>query len=206
VLLAQLLLDAIRAQLGDLSTDVDARLVDRVAQGLARVAANDQAAGLGHEPAQVTDRPANHDVDALHGDTAARRRVAVNDEQASAPGRAGGLACVSLHHDGAGGQVLGEAGTCVSMHPHGRQLVHPGAVVAHVPFDLDLDLGVDPAGDRVGTVGVHDAPATWPVRTVREVVEALVQLAERRGGEIDDLDRRRLRRLRHAHTFCRSHA
>jgi len=77
-----------------------------------------------------------------------------------------------------------------------------------VPLDLDLDLGVDSAGDGMGAVGIEDAPAAGPVRAAREVVEALVQLAERRGGEIDDLDCRRLGCLRHlsSHTFCRSQA
>jgi hypothetical protein len=30
-----------------------------------------------------------------------------------------------------------------------------------VPLDLDLDVGVDAAGDGMGAVGVEDAPAAW---------------------------------------------
>ena len=43
-----------------------------------------------------------------------------------------------------------------------RQLVHPGAVVADVPVDLDLGLGVEADRDRVGAVRVADQPAARP--------------------------------------------
>ena len=47
---------------------------------LAGVAADDEAAGLRHEPAQVSDGSAHDDVDALHRDPACvRRRVALHD-------------------------------------------------------------------------------------------------------------------------------
>src|SRR6266508_962870 len=48
VLGAQLLLDAVRAEAGDRAVDVQARLVDRVVQRVARVAADEQAALLRH--------------------------------------------------------------------------------------------------------------------------------------------------------------
>ncbi len=74
------------------------------------------------------------------------------------------------------------------MHAHGRELVHAGAVVADVPVDLDLDLGVEPARDGVRTARVDDAPVTRTGRTPGEVVQALVQLTQRRRREVDDLD------------------
>ena len=43
-MLAQLLFDAVRAEPGDLAADVDVRLVDRVAERVARVTAHDEAA------------------------------------------------------------------------------------------------------------------------------------------------------------------
>ena len=50
----------------------------------------------------------------------------------------------------------------VAVDAHGRELVHPGAVVAHVPVDLDLDLGVEAAGDRVRAVRAAHDPAARP--------------------------------------------
>src|SRR5450755_2131355 len=52
---------------------VQARLVDRVPERVARVPAYDQRAGLGHERAHVPDRAADHDVGALEGDRAPGR-------------------------------------------------------------------------------------------------------------------------------------
>ena len=54
------------------------------------------------------------------------------------------------------------AGARVAVHAHRRELVHPGAVVADVAVDLDLDLRVEPAGDRVRAVRVDDAPPPRP--------------------------------------------
>ena len=56
MLVAQLLLDAVGAEARDRAAHVDARLVDRVAERVARVAADDEAAALGHERAHVADR------------------------------------------------------------------------------------------------------------------------------------------------------
>src|SRR5512132_204371 len=72
VLLAQLLLDAVGAEAGDRTAHVDPGLVDRVAEGVAGVAAHEQAPLLRHERAHVPDGSAHDDVDALHRDPAAR--------------------------------------------------------------------------------------------------------------------------------------
>ena len=42
------------------------------------------------------------------------------------------------------------------------QLVHARAVVADVPVDLDLELGVEATGDGVGALRVDDPPARGP--------------------------------------------
>ena len=60
---------------------VDARLVERVAERLAGVAADDQRAGLRHEAPMCADRAAHDDVAALERDAAAGGGVAVHDEQ-----------------------------------------------------------------------------------------------------------------------------
>src|SRR3954464_8306686 len=86
MLVAQLLLDAVGAEGLHRAAHVEVRLVDRVAERVAGVAADDEAAALGHERAHVPDRAAHDDVDALHRDAAPRGRVAVYDEQAAAPG------------------------------------------------------------------------------------------------------------------------
>ena len=70
------------------------------------------------------------------------------------------------------------------------QLVHARAVVAHVTVDLDLDVGIEPTRDGMRAARVDDAPAPRPRPTVREVVQALIQLAQRSRLEIDHLHRR----------------
>ena len=88
--------------------------------------------------------------------------------------------------------VLGEPRTGVAVHAHRRQLVHAGAVVADVTVDLDLDLGVDSARDRVRTVRVDDSPASGALLCTggtAQVVQPLVELPQRRHCEVDELGR-----------------
>src|SRR5919106_1852970 len=66
VALLHLLLHAVRPQTGDLPANVEMRLVDGVAEGVAGVAADHEAPLLRHEAAHVPDRAADHDVHALH--------------------------------------------------------------------------------------------------------------------------------------------
>ena len=91
VLVAHLLGDAVGAERRDVAAHVDARLVDRVAERLARVAADHQPAGLRHERAHVADVAADHDVDALHRDAAPRSGIALDDQQTAVRGGAGRL-------------------------------------------------------------------------------------------------------------------
>src|SRR4029079_16318082 len=101
--------------------------------------------------------------------------------------RAGRLAHVAVDLDPDGHEVLRDAGARVAVHAHGCELVHAGAVVADVPVDLHLDVGIAPAGARVGDARVDDAPVPRPGR-LGELVQAPVQLAHRGRGEIDHFD------------------
>src|SRR6266545_7959341 len=175
VLVAKLLLDAVRAKAGDLAAHVEAGLVDRVAQCLTRIAADDEAAGLRHEGAQVTDGAPDDDVDSFHRDPAARRRVAVHDQQPAVAACAGRLARAPVDDNGSGHQVLGHSGTRVPVNAHRRELVHAGAVVADMALNLHVDLRVETAGDRMGSVRVEDAPAP---HAARELVQPPVALPQ----------------------------
>ena len=160
VLVAHLLLDAVGAEARDRAAHVQVRLVDRVAERLARVAADDEPALLRHERAHVPDRAAHHDVHALHRDPAARRRVAA-DHDAARRGRwrrPTGSRCPP-RRPSPDMMFSAHAHARVAVHADGRLLVHAGAVVAGVALDLDLDRRVDPDGDRVRAARVEHAPA-----------------------------------------------
>src|SRR3954468_13071371 len=189
VVVAQLLLDAVGAERLDAPAHVEVRLVDRVAERVAGVAADDEAAPLGHERAHVADRAADDDVDALHRDAAARRGVAVDDHEPAAPGGGRRLARVALDDDRPGHDVLGDADARVAMHADRRLLVHAGAVVADVPVDLDRDRRVEADGEGVRAAGVDDAPVGGlGTGGAGPRVQARVEPAPRRGGEVEGLD------------------
>src|SRR5688572_6133868 len=86
VMRGHLFLDAIRAEAFDLALHIEARLVERVAEVGAGVAAYHQAAGLCHEGAHRADAAADHDIDALHGNAAARAGVTLDDDEATLAG------------------------------------------------------------------------------------------------------------------------
>ena len=96
------------------------------------------------------------------------------------------LAGAAVYDDEPAHHVLGQARARVAVHAHGRELVHAGAVVANVPVDVDLDLGVDAARHGVRAARVAD-PHCAPLGA-SEVVEALVERAQRRLGEVEGLD------------------
>ena len=81
----------------------------RIAERIAGIAEHDEIAGLRHEGRHVADRALHDDVDALHRDAAARRGVALDDQQAAAAGRAGLLAGIAFDMHVAGHHVLGDA-------------------------------------------------------------------------------------------------
>src|SRR6185369_3457848 len=123
---------------------------------------------------------------ALERDAAAQRGVAVHDDE-PAVGRGGAvLAGAAVHHDEAAHHVFREARARVAVHAHGRELVHAGAVVADVPVDVDLDLGVDAAGHGVRATRV--AHPDLGTARAGEVVQVLVERAQRRLGEVEGRD------------------
>src|SRR6516165_2138364 len=70
-----LLLHAVGAEAGDLAGDKDVDLVDRIAEVMPGVAANDEGTCLAHEGAHMAHRATDHDGDALHRNAAARAGV-----------------------------------------------------------------------------------------------------------------------------------
>src|ERR1051326_5000250 len=83
----QLLDLGIRAQRADLAGHVDDRLVERVAERVAGVAADEHGPGLGHEPAHVPDVAGHRYRAALERYPGPGGRVALDDDQTAA-GRA----------------------------------------------------------------------------------------------------------------------
>src|SRR5829696_4871270 len=124
VLVAQRLLHAVGPERRHAATDVETGLVDRVAEGLAGVTADDQSPGLRHEGAHRTDVTADDDVDALHRDPASHRRAALDHEQPAVTGGACGLRGVAVDPDGAGHHVLRDAHADAAMDGDGRAVVH----------------------------------------------------------------------------------
>src|SRR4029078_8326262 len=79
------------------------------AEAGAGVAADDEAAGLGHEGGDVADRAADDDVAPLHGDAAAGGGVPLDDDEAAVAGCPGTFRGVPFHADRARHDVLRHA-------------------------------------------------------------------------------------------------
>ena len=88
------------------------------------------------------------------------------------------------------------------LHAHRRVLVHAGAVVPDVPFDLDVELRVEPAGDGVRPARVDDPPAPRARAGARDVVQALVELPQgvTARSTTSRLERRRHQAIAFSHT------
>ena len=99
----------IGAERADLAAHVDHRLVQRIAEPLARVAADDHAARLRHERREAADVAADDDVRALQRDAAAQPGIAANDQQPAVRRGAGAAAREAAHLDRARHHVLGDA-------------------------------------------------------------------------------------------------
>ena len=85
MLLVKRLLGAVSAEAINVATHEQPRFVNGVAKRIAGVAENNQIARLAHKSGEVTDRAFDDDIDALHGDAASRRGVAVNYQKAAVP-------------------------------------------------------------------------------------------------------------------------
>src|SRR5271170_7410169 len=97
----------------------------------------------------MSDRSFDDDIDPLHRDAASRRRIAVDHEETAAAGRASRLRSVALHMYPPGHHVFGNTLAGVAVKDDRRFLIHPGAVIADMSFDLDGDRHVDAGGDCV---------------------------------------------------------
>ena len=105
-------------------------------------------------------------------------------KQPAAAGGAGRLAGVARHMHEARHHVLGDADPGVAVDQHGGELVHAGAVIADRPVDLDGDRRVEPGGNGMAPRRMVDDPVPL-IGVGAEAVQRRVQLAERRGAEID---------------------
>ena len=85
---------------------VDHRLVERVAQAVAGVAADQDGAGLGHEAGHGAGVAGDGHRGALERDPGAQRGVAFDDDPPAAGAGPGALRGAATHADGPAHQVL----------------------------------------------------------------------------------------------------
>jgi hypothetical protein len=113
-----------------------------------------------------------------------RAEASLDHHHAALAGGGGGLRGVALHADFAGHDVLADADAGMAVDDDGRLLVHARAVIAGMAVDDHLDRHCEAGGDRVGALGIEHAPGTL-VRVRRQLVQPLVEVADRGAGEID---------------------
>ena len=106
----------------------------------------------------MADRPFDYDIDALHRDAASRGSVAVDHEEAAAAGRAGALRRVTLHMYAARYHIFGHALAGGAVNDDRRFFVHPRAIVADMPFNLDRDRRIDAGSDRMLAARIENPP------------------------------------------------
>ena len=104
----------------------------------------------------MPDRSLHHNIEPAQRDAAARRCVAIYDQQSAATGRARRLRRIALHVHATGHHVLGQARSGIAVHRDMRVLVHTGAVIADMAVDGDAHVAVEPARKRMRTARVAD--------------------------------------------------
>jgi uncharacterized protein YqfA (UPF0365 family) len=139
---------------------------------------------LRHESRQMADRAFDDDVDAFHGNAAARRRIAVDHERAAASGGAGRLRRVAPHPYFSRHHIFGDTLAGIAFDDDGRLFVHAGAVVADVTVDLDKERAVEAGGDRMLPARIEHPPMRL-VGVGRQSMQSRVELAHRAPGEVD---------------------
>ncbi len=82
------LLNAVSTEAVRFAFHVEPRFIDRVTQRFASITTDYEVAALCHESRHVTDRAADDNIDALHGNPAARGRIAINHQQTAITGGA----------------------------------------------------------------------------------------------------------------------
>ena len=147
------------------------RCADRVPEGLTGIAAHDERPALRHERSECPVEPPPR-----CRRPSSRCRTELHRRARRAGRRAGGLARVAIDDNDPRHHVFSEPRADVATNAHGRALVHPGAVVAHVTRHLDFERRIWYA--TACAVQVQDPPAPR-LGVVPDVVEALVELAQR---------------------------
>ena len=193
ILLGHGLFPGVGPQRVNLPPNIDHGFIERVAQPGAGVAANHQAAGLGHEGGHVAHVASHYDVAALQGNAAAGGSASLDEEQAPmgrGPGALGGESLdphLSRHH------VFPDAPAHVPMDHDPGLAVHASQEIAGVAPDIHLDGRVQSHGDVVEPVGVEDLDSGGgggPDFMMEEVVEPadrqLVQVDRRRGYRLHE--------------------
>ena len=99
-------------------------------------------------------------------------------------GRTSRLAGIAFDANQARHHVLRDAHPGIAIDHDGGELVHAGAVIADVTFDLDRDRGGQTAGNGVRALGLENLPV--PRRGIRvQLVQRLVELPHGGLGQID---------------------
>ena len=95
----------------------------------------------------------------------------MDHEQAAVRRGGRGLAGGAVDDHLARHHVLGDPDTGVAVHPNPRLLVHPRAVVADVPGDLDVARRVEPDRDAVASAGMRDPDPARVATVVQRPIE-----------------------------------
>ncbi len=132
----------------------------------------------------MADAAADHDVDAFHGNPAARPGIAFNHQQATVCRCAGCLRGAALDPHSAGHHVFRAADTDVAVHGDRRFLVHPRAVVTRVALDIDGDGFVDADRQVVRAIGMRDQPFAV-LQFLDLIVQGLIEITHGGAGKID---------------------
>src|SRR5215470_11587581 len=104
----------------------------------------------------MADRAFHHDVEPSHRYPAACRGIAVDDQQPAASRCTGRLRHITLHVHATRHDVLRHAGSGIAVDGDGGSLVHAGAIVAHMTFDGDIELAVEPSDNGVKAARILD--------------------------------------------------
>ena len=121
------------------AADKEPRLVDRIAERFAGVAKHHQIAGLRHEGRHMADRSLDDDIDALHRNAAARAERC-RRSPASPPRPVAPAAWLASPFTWTSPDIMFSAmpGPALPLTINASPLVHAGAIVAGMTFDLDL--------------------------------------------------------------------
>src|SRR5712691_3520574 len=139
----------------DTAAHIQDRLVQRVTERVASIAADDQVSRLGHEGRVVAHAAADYDVNPLHRDAAAQAGIALDHEQPAVPASASGLGSKTLHAHHAGHHVLRHAPAHVAVDGDAGEFVHTAQVIPTVPAYVNVHQVVHTYGDAVRAARVE---------------------------------------------------